>query len=581
MRTSEIVARLVKDAVAAAQSSGALPAAGDVEVVIEKPQDPSHGDFSTSLPLKLARAMRMAPLEIARRVAAALPADPLIGKVAVAPPGFVNFTVADNWLRERVNVIRAAGDRYGDVDTGNRGRVQVEFVSVNPTGPLHVGHARGAVIGSTLANVLAAAGFDVQREYYVNDGGNQMKVFYDTLYVRFLQAAGQDVPLPEPSYPGEYLKDLGAELFASHGARLAGAPKDQVIGALAPIALERTLAVIKQDLEDLGVRYDNWFSEQSLLDNGQFDEALDLLSKRGYIGEREGAKWFLSTLLGEEKDNVVIRSGEGGPTYLGTDIAYHYNKFFKRGFKRVINVWGADHHGHVSRMKALVKALGADPENLTIILNQLVSFKQGGESTRFSKRKGVVVTVRELLDDVGPDACRYTFLSRSPDSQMEFDVDLAKKQSSDNPVFYVQYAHARLCSVLKSAAERRISYEDGDVSLLTHPREMELVRTLTDLPDVVHRAATRLEPHHLPHYAYELARALQRFYEDCRVMSGDAAHAAETGLQVTQVDPAVTKARLKLVDASRVVLARTLGLMGMTAPARMERASPADPATLA
>ena len=556
-RISDILARLVSEALAAAQAQGALPPAGDTEVVIEKPAQPEFGDFSTSTPLKLARVMRMAPLEIGRRIAAAMPKDAVVGKVSVAPPGFVNFTLAQSWLQDQVNVIRSEGDRYGEIDAGKGEKVQVEFVSVNPTGPLHVGHTRGAVIGSTLATVLEAAGFDVQREYYVNDGGAQMKVFYETLYVRFMQAAGHDMPLPEPSYPGEYLKGLGEKLFAGHGQTLARRPKDEVIKALAPEALKFTLDNIKKDLGDLGVRYDLWFSEQSLLDTGTFQEALLKLEFNGFIVEREGAKWFASTLLGEEKDNVVIRSGEGGPTYFGTDIAYHFDKFHKRQFKRVINVWGADHHGHVSRMKAVVKALGYNPDNLTIILNQLVNFKQGEETVRFSKRKGVIVSVRELIDEVGADACRYIFLSRSPDSQMDFDLDLAKKQSSENPVYYVQYAHARLCSVLRTAHERGVTFADGDVSLLTHPREAELIRELIELPDVVYRSALRLEPHHLPHYAAGLAHALQRFYEECRVVSSEPAELP------------VTKARLKLVDAARIALARTLSLMGMTAPERM------------
>ncbi len=566
MRTSDILVKLVTDALATAQAGGQLPAAGGVEITIEKPQIPEFGDFSTNVPLRLARAMRLPPVEIGRRLAAALPKDGVVGKVSVAAPGFINFTLSDSWLKSQVTAIRAAGTRYGDIDAGKREKVQVEFVSVNPTGPLHVGHTRGAVIGSTIANVLQAAGFDVQREYYVNDAGGQMRVFYDTLYARFMQASGRDFPLPEPSYAGDFLKDLGTELFALHGPALAHKPKAEALKGLAPEALERTLANIRKDLEDLGVRYDRWFSEQSLLDSGEFNEAIKALSAQGYITERDGARWFVSTMLGEEKDNVVIRSGDGGPTYFGTDIAYHYNKFKKRGFTRVINVWGADHHGHVSRMKAVAKAFGVNPDSLVIILNQLVSFKQGDEAVRFSKRKGVIVTVRELLDDVGPDACRYIFLTRSPDSQMEFDLDLVKKKSSDNPVFYVQYAHARLCSVLRTAAERGIKFEDGDVSLLAHPREMELIRQLTELPDVVYRTALRLEPHHLPHYAADLAKALQRFYEECRVMSGDQASA--TG-RATVVEPALTKARLKLVDASRITLARTLAIMGMTAPERM------------
>ncbi len=562
-RTVDAIAKLVADGLAAAQASGQLPPAGDMEISVEQPPEPSMGDFSTSLPLKLARPMKMAPIEIGKRIAAAVAPSHLVSKVTVAAPGFINFTLSDAWLRDQVASIRAAGLHYGETDAGKGEKVQLEFVSVNPTGPLHVGHARGAVIGSGMANVLQAAGYDVQREYYVNDAGNQMKVFYDTLYARFMQATDKEFPLPDPAYPGEYLTALGAQMHATHGRALVGKPKEQVLKALAPEALRATLANIRKDLEDLGVRYDLWFSERSLIDTNQFVEAVALLESRGYVADREGAKWFVSTLLGEEKDNVIIRSGEGGPTYFGTDIAYHYNKFIKRGFSRVINVWGADHHGHVSRMKAVVKALGVEPTRLTIVLNQLVSFKQGEETVKFSKRKGNIITVRELIDEVGPDACRFIFLSRSPDAQMEFDLDLAKKQSSDNPVFYVQYAHARLCSVLRMAAERKVTFADGDVSLLTHPREMELIRKLTELPENVFRSATRLEPHHLPYYAMELAKSLQRFYEECQVIPREIDNLP------------LTKARLLLVDASRVTLSRALAIMGMTAPERMDRA-PAD-----
>ena len=362
-----------------------------------------------------------------------------------------------------------------------------------------------------------------------------MQVFNDTLYARFMQAAGHDEPLPDPAYPGEYLVDLAGELYAEHGDEVASKPRESAIAELAPPALNATLEIIRKDLEDLGVHYDLWFSEKSLIDNGQFDQAMSFMGERGYLAEREGAKWFLSTKLGEDKDNVVVRSDGGGPTYLGTDFAYHFNKYLVRDFDRVINVWGADHHGHVGRMKAVVRALGRDPDDLVIIINQIVSFKEGGESVRFSKRRGVIVTVRELLDEVGADACRYIFLSRSPDSQMEFDLELAKRQSSENPVFYVQYAHARIRSIQREAESRGMEYADGDVAYLDHPSEMQLVKKLIRLPDIIDHAASRLEPHHLPHYAYDVARALQRFYEDCRVVSNDPA------------DLELSKARLLLV----------------------------------
>lgn len=556
MRTSESITELVVQALAAAQESGALPPAGEVEIIIEKPKQAEHGDFSSSVALSLARVMRMAPLAIAEQIVAHIPASPLVSKTSVAAPGFVNFTLSKEWLVGQIEQILNAGANFGNTTDGDGQKVQVEFVSVNPTGPLHVGHARGAVLGSGIASVLEAAGYDVQREYYVNDAGAQMRVFYDTLYARFMQAAGVDVPLPDPAYPGEYLAELAAEIH-SENPGLAESDEADVKSKISPIALERTLAEIKSVLSSLKIEYDNWFYESSLTEEGTLAKTLELLEQNGYIIERDGARWFKSTAFGEEEDDVVIRSGDQIPTYFGTDLAYHYDKFVNRHFDRVINVWGADHHGHVSRLEAAVKALGGDPDDLTIILNQIVSFKNEGETVRFSKRKGNIITVEELVAEVGADACRFIFLSRTANAQMEFDLALATKQSSENPVYYVQYAHARLAAILRNAEEQGISSDDADMSVLGHDAELELLRRLVDLPDIVHRAARNLEPHHLPYYAMELAKTLQRFYEQCRVISDK------------PEDLPVTKARLRLVEAAKAVFARTLDLMGMTAPDRM------------
>ena len=557
MQITDSLATLVSQALESAQASGSLPAAGDVDIKIERPKLAQHGDFSTSLPLALARSMRMAPIKIAEAIAAAVPENAIVGSVNHAAPGFVNFTLSIAWMQSQVDIVREAGENFGSVDIGAGKSVQVEFVSVNPTGPLHVGHARGAVIGSSLANVLAAAGYEVQREYYVNDAGNQMRVFYDTLYSRYMQAAGHDVPLPDPAYPGEYLQDLAADLLKDLGDGAVSKEKPEAIADLAPESLKRTLEHIRGVLGKLGVSYDQWFHESDLLSSGRFDEVLNLLDDADLVVERDGAKWFAATKLGLEEDTVIIRSDDGGPTYFGTDIAYHHEKFIERKFDRVINVWGADHHGHIARMKALLQALGLDPDRLTIILNQIVNFKNEGESLKFSKRNNVMVTVEELLEEVGVDSCRFTFLSRSPESHMEFDLGLAKTQSSENPVYYVQYGHARMASILRTAAERKITYESADLSLLTHDRELELIRKIIELPTVVERAAERLEPHHLPHYAMELARSLQRFYEDCRVLSSE------------EGDLEISMARLQLVEAAKVALSRTLKLMGMSSPERM------------
>ena len=361
MQITDTLATLVSEALESAQASGSLPAAGDVDIKIERPKLAEHGDFSTSLPLALARSMRMAPIQIAEAIAEAMPENEIVGAVTHAAPGFVNFTLSTTWLQAQIDVVRSAGDNFGSVTTGAGQSVQVEFVSVNPTGPLHVGHARGAVIGSSLANVLAAAGYEVQREYYVNDAGNQMRVFYDTLYSRYMQAAGHDVPLPDPAYPGEYLQDLASDLLKDLGNGAVSKEKSEAIADLAPESLKRTLDEIRGVLGKLGVSYDQWFHESDLLTSGRFDEVLNYLEDADLIIEREGAKWFAATKLGLEEDTVVIRSDDGGPTYFGTDIAYHHEKFLKRKFDRVINVWGADHHGHVARMKALLQAFGLDP----------------------------------------------------------------------------------------------------------------------------------------------------------------------------------------------------------------------------
>ena len=557
MHPQKQIAEMVVSALQSAIASDSLPEIGEVAPSVERPKHAEHGDYSTSVAMALASSMRMAPRAIATEIVDNVAPTAMVDDVSIAGPGFINFKLDDEWLRSQIHVIREAGGEFAHLDVGAGQSVQVEFVSVNPTGPLHIGHVRGAAIGNGLANILDAAGYDVQREYYVNDAGNQMRIFAESAYVRFLQAAGKDAELGAESYPGEYVVELGAELYSELGDPVADLDADEAMEAISAPALDRTLANIRGTLERMGIEYDEWFSEKSLIDGDDFDDSLKLLEERGYVSEREGALWFLGTKIGLESDSVIIRSKERGPSYFGTDIAYHYNKFVKRGFDRVINVWGADHHGHVARMKAVVDSLGVAPEKLTIIINQIVNFKKGDETVRFNKRKDNFIAADELLDAVGPDACHYIFLERTPGTHMEFDLELAKAETSENPVFYVQYAHARLCAVLRVALERGIEFEDGDVSLLTTHQELALMRRLNELPDVIARSAEMLEPHHMPHFAYEVARELQRFYEACRVISSDPA------------DAEITKARLLLVDAARIVLAGTLNIMGMNAPERM------------
>ena len=533
---------------------GKLPQGGsEVEVAMERPLQPEHGDLATSLPLKLARALRANPLAIAEGIVGHLSSSEAVAQAWAAPPGFVNFRLKDSWLAQQVETILEQGEAYGSAAKGRGQRVQVEYVSVNPTGPLHVGHARGAIIGSALANVLTAAGYEVTREYYVNDAGSQMDAFYRSLYARYLQTLGEEAELPSDGYVGSYLVELAEEVVGEHERRFLSMPSEEAILELGQIGLEKMLATIREDLEQARVEFDVWFREQSLYEEGQYQRVMDLLGQGGYLTNREGAVWFSSTSLGEEKDNVLVRSN-GAPTYFASDVAYHYNKLVERGFDRVVNVWGADHQGHVSRMKAVVTALGVDPARLTILIGQMVALKRGADALKMSKRAGELVTLRELLDEVGPDACRYFFLVRSPESQMEFDLDLAKEESSDNPVYYIQYAHARIVSILRNAQEQGITSDDGDVSLLTHEAELALLRKMVQLPEFIEMMSESLEPHHLPHYAVELATAFHWFYQQCRVLSDDVS---------------LTKARLKLTAAARYLLARCLHLMGMEAPEQM------------
>ena len=431
----DLISDRLRAAVADVQREGALPAFDvPASVLLERPQKPEHGDFASSLPLRVTKAAGRPPLEIAQAIAGAITLDGPIGEVFVAPPGFVNFRLSGDWLRAQVDAIRDAGDTFGCTDTGAGKRVQVEFVSVNPTGPVHVGHARGAVLGSALAQALEAAGFDVTREYYVNDAGTQMELFYRSAFARYAEALGRtDIPLPTDGYQGAYLTDLGKELAARHGSRFLEMEREAAVAELGEEGLNRMLDVIRTDLNRIGVEFDVWFRERSLFDDGLFDETMQFLRESGYTAEHDGAEWFTSTALGDEKDNVIVRS-TGAPTYFASDIAYHRDKFVRRGYDRVINIWGADHQGHVPRMKAVMQALGLDPERLTILISQLVTLKFGGDLVRASKRSGNIITLGDLVDVVGADACRYFFLARAAESQMEFDLELARRASNENPV---------------------------------------------------------------------------------------------------------------------------------------------------
>ncbi len=549
----QIITELIKKAVTEAQKAGKLPDVTLSDVVIERPQKAEYGDYASSISLKLARAIGTSPMTIAKEIAAFIRPSEEIESVTVAPPGFINFTLKSDWLRRQVDTILEQGGACSDIDIGGGKRVQIEFVSVNPTGPLHVGHGRGAILGSALANILTSAGYKVEKEYYINDAGNQIATFRHSLLARYQQATGKETEMPDDGYVGEYMVELAKEIITEHGKKLHKLDEKGLEIQLGKIGLAKMIGQIKADLELLGVTFDVWFSEQSLYDNKQFDTAMALMKRGGYIAEKEGATWFVSTALGEDKDNVVVRT-DGTPTYFAADIAYHYNKFIERKFDSVIDIWGADHMGHVSRMKAVVSALGIEPERFTVIISQMVTLRRGGEVVKISKRSGDIITLRELVEEVGADACRFFFLSRTADAQMDFDMELAKKQSADNPVYYVQYAHARIASILRLAKERGMENIDGDVSLLTTEPELTLIRKMLLLPEIVETVALTLEPHHLTYYAQDLATVFHAFYRECRVVTDD---------------KRLTGARLKLVKAAKLVLGRTLNLMGMTAPERM------------
>jgi arginyl-tRNA synthetase len=399
-----------------------------------------------------------------------------------------------------------------------------------------------------LANVLGATGYTVEKEYYINDAGSQLDAFSRSLYARYQQCLGVDAEMPSDGYMGSYMVELASEIINKESKRFLRMSGDIAVRELGAIGVARIMDMIRQDLEMLRVEFDVWFSEQ-----GQYEKVMKLLREDGYVAKKENATWFISSALGEDKDNVLIRS-DGSPTYFASDIAYHFNKFLERKFDTVINIWGADHQGHVSRMMAVVNALGINRERLRIIICQLVTLRRGQEIVRVSKRSGDMVTLREVMDEVGSDACRFVFLSRSADAQMDFDLELAKKQSADNPVYYVQYAHARISSILRLAEEKGIDYSRGDVSLLTTEPELTLIRRMILLPEILELIASTLEPHHLPYYAQDLATVFHSFYKQCRVVSKN---------------KELTWARLKLVKAAQIVLARTLHLMGMTAPESM------------
>jgi len=579
---------LVEGAVHALAATGVLPATQGTGITIERARSKEHGDYATNIALALAKEARLKPRELAERIVRALPASPLLVRTEVAGPGFINFFLDPGAYGTVVQRILDAGAHYGRSRLGQDKRIQVEFVSANPTGPLHVGHGRGAAYGASLANLLEAVGFRVHREYYVNDAGRQMDILATSIWLRYLELCGETFAFPVNGYKGDYIYDIAATLHRENAGRYrvaavalfqdiaadepAGGDKEKHIDALTArakqllgaedyrrifdLGVSVILDDIRQDLEEFGVVYDDWYSERSLVESGAADRVIERLKTSGHVYEKDGALWFRSTDYGDEKDRVVVREN-GQKTYFAHDIAYHANKL-ERGFARVIDIWGADHHGYVPRVKAALAAIGDDPARLDVLLVQFAVLYQGGEKAQMSTRSGEFITLRELRREVGNDAARFFYVLRKCEQHMDFDLDLAKSQSADNPVYYVQYAHARVCSVFAQLKEKRQSHDRtqglANLARLTESHEQELLATLMRYPEVVETAALAHEPHQLAHFLREIAQAFHTYYNSHTFLVD------ETALR---------DARLVLIDATRQVLANGLALLGVSAPTSM------------
>jgi arginyl-tRNA synthetase len=555
----ELLTTALGQALERAQTAGRVPRGSEpVPVDLQAPRDARHGDFSTSLAMVVASQTGGQAREIAEALVGHLQLpEGVVERVEVAGPGFINFTLAPSWLRAAVRQIGEQGEDYARSNAGGGRKLLLEFVSANPTGPLAVVQGRAAALGDALAHLFARTGWAVSREYYVNDATNstQVRRFAETLEARYLQRLGRPAVVPEDGYQGDYVITMAEELVQAEGDRYLAMSQEDRLSALYHYSLQKIVESHQQDMTAFAVHFDTWFAESSLYASDEVTGALEMLKARGYTYEADGALWLRATALGDDQDQVLVRN-DGRPSYLAADIAYHKNKF-DRGFERLIDIWGPDHQGHVKRTKAGVQALGYDPSRFEILIHQIVRLFRGSEMVRMSKRAGDIVPLAGLLDDVGRDAARFFFLMQSMDSHLDFDLELAKKQAAENPVYYVQYAHARICSILREAEGRGMAGADvvrASLDRLGEPDELALMRKLAELPDEVDQAAARYEPHRMTRYARELAAVFHGFYTNCRVL-GD--------------DRELTAARLALVQAARTVLRIVLGIMGVSAPEQM------------
>lgn len=556
MNIVEQVKTRLKEEIKAAVLKANLAAEDQIpDVVLEIPKDKAFGDYSTNMAMQLARVAKRAPRAIAEEMIANFDRSKAsIEKIELAGPGFINFYMDNSYLTDLIPTVLQAGEKYGETTIGNQEKVQVEFVSANPTGDLHLGHARGAAVGDSLCNILAKAGYDVSREYYINDAGNQINNLAKSVEARYFQALGMEKEMPEDGYHGADIIEIGKRLAAEYGDKYVNVDEQERFEFFRDYGLNEEMGKLKKDLEDFRVTFDVWYSETSLYKNGKIDEALDALRAAGYIYEQDGATWFRSTDFGDDKDRVLIKQ-DGSYTYLTPDIAYHKDKL-DRGFEKLINVWGADHHGYIPRMRAAIQALGYDRDALEVEIIQLVHLYKNGEKMKMSKRTGKAVTMRDLVDEVGLDATRYFFAMRSSDTHLDFDLDLAVSESNENPVYYAQYAHARICSILRQGDELGLTVDTGaDFSAIQSEKEFDLLKKLGEFPQAVSEAALKRVPHRITNYIFELASAFHSFYNAEKVLDSE--------------NPERSKARFAFVKAVQITLKNALSLIGVSAPEKM------------
>lgn len=554
MDIKQILATAIKAAAQKAIDEGTVKGGELPEVLLEVPPQKEFGDFATNFAMQSARALKCNPRMIAQAVVDNLDCT-YVEKMEIAGPGFINFYLKQDWMYDMLAGIIAEGENYGNLVSDCKEKIQLEYVSANPTGPLHVGHGRGAAVGSALANLMKAAGMNVSREYYINDAGNQINNLAASVNARYLEQLGQTVEFPENGYHGYDIIETAERIVRIYGDKFLNMSEEERLQEFRTIALKEKLAALKEDLEAFNVTYDEWFSEQTLHDAKAINSACDLLTERGYMYEQDGALWLKATEYGDDKDRVVIRDN-GVPTYFAADIAYHQDKY-ARGFDRVINLWGADHHGYIARMKAAVGALGYHPDQLEVLILQMVSLYRNGELVKMSKRTGQSVTLNELIEEVGTDAARFFFVMRSIDSQLDFDLTLATEKSNENPVYYIQYAHARICSIMRQLEEAGIVVmpaTEAKLNTMTEASELELIKKLGEYPEMLASAAKERAVHRVAHYVHDLAGLFHSFYNQCRILG---------------VDSDLQQARIALVKTVGHVIRHALGILGVSAPERM------------